>query len=111
MPEKVSTSTRTVGDTPVTGRDPVTDKRGVDAMRSYLAYIRDQTRKRYDADLTARDALASNYIMGGSILQLRGARALIISYTRLTQQVSRCSPSESQSTHAHSHLQPKARIK
>ena len=43
-------------ETIVPGHGPVTDKRGVQAVRSYLGYIRDEARKRYDAGLTARDA-------------------------------------------------------
>lgn len=43
-------------ETIVPGHGPVTDKRGVKAVQSYLAYIRDEARKRYDAGLSARDA-------------------------------------------------------
>jgi glyoxylase-like metal-dependent hydrolase (beta-lactamase superfamily II) len=43
-------------ETIVPGHGPVTDKRGVEAVRDYLTYIRDQARKRYDAGLSARDA-------------------------------------------------------
>jgi len=43
-------------ETIVPGHGPVTDKRGVEAVRSYLIYIRDEARKRYDAGLSARDA-------------------------------------------------------
>ena len=43
-------------ETIVPGHGPVTDKRGVEAVRNYLTYIRDEARKRYDAGLTARDA-------------------------------------------------------
>ena len=43
-------------ETIVPGHGPVTDKRGVQAVRSYLGYIRDEARKRYDAGLSARDA-------------------------------------------------------
>ncbi|MBU6155977.1 MAG: MBL fold metallo-hydrolase [Alphaproteobacteria bacterium] len=40
----------------VPGHGPVTDKRGVKAVQGYLAYIRDEARKRFDAGLSARDA-------------------------------------------------------
>ena len=43
-------------ETIVPGHGPVTDKRGVKAVQSYLAYIRDEARRRYDAGLSARDA-------------------------------------------------------
>jgi glyoxylase-like metal-dependent hydrolase (beta-lactamase superfamily II) len=43
-------------ETIVPGHGPVTDKRGVRAVQSYLAYIRDEARKRYDAGMSARDA-------------------------------------------------------
>lgn len=43
-------------DTIVPGHGPVTDKRGVIAVRDYLAYIRDQARQRYDAGMDAYDA-------------------------------------------------------
>ena len=43
-------------ETIVPGHGPVTDKRGVKAVQSYLGYIRDEARKRYDAGLSARDA-------------------------------------------------------
>ena len=43
-------------DTIVPGHGPVTDKRGVEAVRNDLTYVRDQARQRYDAGLTARDA-------------------------------------------------------
>jgi cyclase len=43
-------------ETIVPGHGPVTDQRGVQAVRNYLAYIRDEARKRYDAGLSARDA-------------------------------------------------------
>ncbi len=43
-------------ETIVPGHGPITDKRGVKAVQNYLAYIRDEARKRYDAGLSARDA-------------------------------------------------------
>lgn len=43
-------------DTIVPGHGPITDHRGVEAMRAYLVYIRDEAKKRYDAGLSARDA-------------------------------------------------------
>jgi glyoxylase-like metal-dependent hydrolase (beta-lactamase superfamily II) len=43
-------------ETIVPGHGPITDKRGVEAVRGYLTYIRDEARKRFDAGLSARDA-------------------------------------------------------
>jgi hypothetical protein len=43
-------------ETVVPGHGPITDKRGVAAVRDYLAYTRDEARKRFDAGLTAFDA-------------------------------------------------------
>jgi cyclase len=43
-------------DVVVPGHGPITDRRGIEAVRSYLIYIRDEARERYDAGLSARDA-------------------------------------------------------
>ena len=43
-------------ETIVPGHGPITGNRGVEAMRAYLVYIRDEARKRFDAGLSARDA-------------------------------------------------------
>ena len=43
-------------DTIVPGHGPITDHRGVRAVRDYLVYVRDEARKRYDAGLSAYDA-------------------------------------------------------
>jgi len=40
----------------VPGHGPITDKRGVRAVRDYLTYIRDEARKRYDAGMDSFDA-------------------------------------------------------
>jgi cyclase len=40
----------------VPGHGPLTDERGVAAVRDYLVYIRDEAKRRYDAGLAARDA-------------------------------------------------------
>jgi cyclase len=40
----------------VPGHGPVTDKRGVQQVRHYLEYVRDQARARYDAGMSALDA-------------------------------------------------------
>ncbi len=42
--------------TVVPGHGPITDKRGVQAVRDYLVYIRDEAKRRYDAGLSAFDA-------------------------------------------------------
>ena len=39
-------------ETVVPGHGPITDKRGVEAMRGYLVYVRDEARKRFDAGLS-----------------------------------------------------------
>ncbi|HXV00703.1 MAG TPA: MBL fold metallo-hydrolase [Caulobacteraceae bacterium] len=43
-------------ETVVPGHGPITDKRGVAAVRDYLAYIRDEARKRFEAGLSAFEA-------------------------------------------------------
>ena len=43
-------------ETVVPGHGPITDKRGVQAVRDYLVYIRDEARARFDAGLSAFDA-------------------------------------------------------
>lgn len=43
-------------ETVVPGHGPITDKRGVDAVRSYLIYIRDEARQRFDAGMSVYDA-------------------------------------------------------
>lgn len=40
----------------VPGHGPITDARGVRAVRTYLTYLRDESRARFDAGLSARDA-------------------------------------------------------
>ncbi|MFK7897428.1 MAG: MBL fold metallo-hydrolase [Myxococcota bacterium] len=40
----------------VPGHGPLTDTRGALAVRDYLAYVRDESRKRFDAGLSAREA-------------------------------------------------------
>lgn len=43
-------------ETVVPGHGPITDKKGVAAVRDYLTYTRDEARKRFDAGLNAFDA-------------------------------------------------------
>ncbi|MBI1262264.1 MAG: MBL fold metallo-hydrolase [Rhizobiales bacterium] len=43
-------------ETVVPGHGPITDKKGVAAVRDYLTYVRDEARKRFDAGLTAFEA-------------------------------------------------------
>jgi cyclase len=43
-------------ETVVPGHGPITDARGVKAVRSYLVYIRDEAKKRFDAGMKAGDA-------------------------------------------------------
>jgi glyoxylase-like metal-dependent hydrolase (beta-lactamase superfamily II) len=43
-------------ETVVPGHGPITDKKGVRAVRDYLTYVRDEARKRYDAGLSSLDA-------------------------------------------------------
>ena len=40
----------------VPGHGPITDKRGVAAVRQYLEYVHDQARARFDAGMNAFDA-------------------------------------------------------
>lgn len=40
----------------VPGHGPITDKRGVHAVRSYLVYIRDEAKQRFDAGLSVYEA-------------------------------------------------------
>ena len=43
-------------ETIVPGHGPITDKRGVRAVRDYLVYVRDEARRRYDAGMSVFDA-------------------------------------------------------
>jgi glyoxylase-like metal-dependent hydrolase (beta-lactamase superfamily II) len=43
-------------ETVVPGHGPITDKRGVQAVRDYLVYVRDEARKRFDVGLSAFEA-------------------------------------------------------
>jgi cyclase len=43
-------------ETVVPGHGPITDARGVKAVRSYLIYIRDEAKKRFDAGMPAAEA-------------------------------------------------------
>ena len=43
-------------ETIVPGHGPITDKRGVRAVRDYLSYVRDEARLRYDAQMSVYDA-------------------------------------------------------
>ena len=43
-------------DVVVPGHGPVTDKRGVQAVRDYLVYVQDEARARFDAGMSAYDA-------------------------------------------------------
>ena len=43
-------------ETIVPGHGPITTRRGVEAVRDYLGYIRVEARRRFDAGLSARDA-------------------------------------------------------
>jgi glyoxylase-like metal-dependent hydrolase (beta-lactamase superfamily II) len=40
----------------VPGHGPITDKRGVQAVRDYLTYVRDEARRRFDAGMPAEEA-------------------------------------------------------
>ncbi len=52
-------------ETVVPGHGPITDQRGINAVRDYLVYVRDEARKRYDAGMdifeAARDINMSDY--------------------------------------------------
>jgi hypothetical protein len=42
--------------TVVPGHGPITDRSGLQGLRDYFVYIRDETRKRYDAGMSAEEA-------------------------------------------------------
>lgn len=44
-------------DVVVPGHGPVTDKNGVRQLRDYLTYVRDESRKRYDAGMSVQEAI------------------------------------------------------
>ena len=52
-------------ETVVPGHGPITDQRGITAVRDYLGYVRDEARKRYDAGMdifeAARDINVTDY--------------------------------------------------
>src|SRR5215813_20168 len=56
-------------DVVVPGHGPITDRRGARAVREYLAYVRDEARRRYDAGLgpleAARDIALGDYSAWG----------------------------------------------
>ena len=43
-------------ETVVPGHGPITDNRGIEAVRDYLTYVRDEARKRFDADMPVYEA-------------------------------------------------------
>jgi glyoxylase-like metal-dependent hydrolase (beta-lactamase superfamily II) len=43
-------------ETVVPGHGPITDKRGIEAVRDYLSYVRDEARARFDADMPIYEA-------------------------------------------------------
>ncbi|MBV1906209.1 MAG: MBL fold metallo-hydrolase [Pseudomonadales bacterium] len=43
-------------ETVVPGHGPITDKKGIEAVRSYLVYIRNEARKRFDTGMSAYEA-------------------------------------------------------
>jgi glyoxylase-like metal-dependent hydrolase (beta-lactamase superfamily II) len=45
-------------DVVVPGHGPITDRSGARAVRDYLVYVRDEARTRYDAGLSAEEAVA-----------------------------------------------------
>lgn len=53
----------------VPGHGPITDKRGVEAVKAYLVYVRDEARKRYDAGMdrveAAKDIALSDFSSWG----------------------------------------------
>jgi glyoxylase-like metal-dependent hydrolase (beta-lactamase superfamily II) len=43
-------------ETVVPGHGPITDKRGIEAIRDYLSYVRDEAKARFDADMPVYEA-------------------------------------------------------
>jgi glyoxylase-like metal-dependent hydrolase (beta-lactamase superfamily II) len=73
-------------ETVVPGHGPITDERGVEAVRGYLEYVRDETRKRYDAGMdafeAARDIALGDYASWGD------AERIVVNVDRLYREFS-----------------------
>jgi glyoxylase-like metal-dependent hydrolase (beta-lactamase superfamily II) len=73
-------------ETVVPGHGPITDERGVEAVRGYLESVRDETRKRYDAGMdafeAARDIALGDYASWGD------AERIVVNVDRLYREFS-----------------------
>ena len=73
-------------ETVVPGHGPITDLRGVAAVRGYLEYIRDEARRRYDAGMgafeAARDIALGDYASWGD------AERIVVNVDRLYREFS-----------------------
>jgi glyoxylase-like metal-dependent hydrolase (beta-lactamase superfamily II) len=73
-------------ETVVPGHGPITDKRGVAAVQRYLEYVRDESRKRFDAGLdafeAARDIALGDYASWGD------AERIVVNVDRLYREFS-----------------------
>jgi glyoxylase-like metal-dependent hydrolase (beta-lactamase superfamily II) len=70
----------------VPGHGPITDKAGVRAVRDYLVYIRDEARRRYDAGLSAMDAIRD--IALGEYASWRDAERIVVNVFSLYREFS-----------------------
>ncbi|MCC6551483.1 MAG: MBL fold metallo-hydrolase [Polyangiaceae bacterium] len=73
-------------DTIVPGHGPITDHDGVRAVRDYLVYIRDETRLRYEAGLSAMDAARD--ISLGRYATWRDAERIVVNVHTLYRELS-----------------------
>jgi len=73
-------------ETVVPGHGPITDERGVAAVQGYLEYVRDETRKRYDAGMDAFEAAKD--IALGDYASWGDAERIVVNVDRLYREFS-----------------------
>jgi glyoxylase-like metal-dependent hydrolase (beta-lactamase superfamily II) len=73
-------------ETVVPGHGPITDERGVAAVRGYLEYVRDEARKRYDAGMDAFEAAKD--IALGDYASWGDAERIVVNVDRLYREFS-----------------------
>jgi glyoxylase-like metal-dependent hydrolase (beta-lactamase superfamily II) len=73
-------------ETVVPGHGPITDKRGVAAVQGYLEYVRDETRRRYDAGMEAFEAAKD--IALGDYASWGDAERIVVNVDRLYREFS-----------------------
>jgi len=71
----------------VPGHGPITDKEGVKAVRGYLEYVHEETRKRYDAGMTADEAVSD--ITLGKYSSLNDSERIVVNVHILYKEFSR----------------------